>query len=42
MPEATVAKISQAAAESTTSNHTLITNLYAVCGTWDDSNSARV
>ncbi|CAM0880227.1 unnamed protein product [Alopecurus aequalis] len=39
--EATIAKVLQAGAEST-GNHTLITNLYAACGMWDDSKRVRV
>ncbi|KAE8806379.1 putative pentatricopeptide protein [Hordeum vulgare] len=41
MAEATIAKVLQAGAE-TTGNHTLITNLYAACGMWDDSKRVRV
>ncbi|KAF7023975.1 hypothetical protein CFC21_036396 [Triticum aestivum] len=41
MAEATIAKVLQAGAE-TTGNHTLITNLYAACGMWDESKRVRV
>ncbi|KAM3347978.1 hypothetical protein ACQJBY_021727 [Aegilops geniculata] len=41
MAEATIAKVLQAGAV-TTGNHTLITNLYAACGMWDDSKRVRV
>uniref|UniRef100_A0ACD5VPX0 Uncharacterized protein n=1 Tax=Avena sativa TaxID=4498 RepID=A0ACD5VPX0_AVESA len=41
MAEATIEKVLQAGAE-TTGNHTLITNLYAACGMWDDSKRVRV
>ncbi|CAO2186060.1 unnamed protein product [Urochloa humidicola] len=41
MAEAAIAKVLQAEAEST-GNHMLITNLYASCGMWDDSQRVRV
>ncbi|KAL5227792.1 hypothetical protein ABZP36_016057 [Zizania latifolia] len=41
MAEATIAKVLHAEAEST-GNHMLITNLYAMCGMWDDSKRVRV
>ncbi|XP_045090630.1 putative pentatricopeptide repeat-containing protein At1g17630 [Aegilops tauschii subsp. strangulata] len=41
MAEATIAKALQAGVV-TTGNHTLITNLYAACGMWDDSKRVRV
>ncbi|KAG0536071.1 hypothetical protein BDA96_03G033000 [Sorghum bicolor] len=39
--EAAIAKVLQVDTE-TTGNHTLITNLYAACGMWDDSKRVRV
>uniref|UniRef100_A0A0D9UXX5 Uncharacterized protein n=1 Tax=Leersia perrieri TaxID=77586 RepID=A0A0D9UXX5_9ORYZ len=41
MAEATIAKVLQAEAHIT-GNHTLITNLYAMCGMWDESKRVRM
>uniref|UniRef100_A0ACD5VZH3 Uncharacterized protein n=1 Tax=Avena sativa TaxID=4498 RepID=A0ACD5VZH3_AVESA len=41
MAEATIERVLQTGAEGT-GNHTLITNLYAACGMWDDSKRVRV
>uniref|UniRef100_A0A0E0JF78 Pentatricopeptide repeat-containing protein n=1 Tax=Oryza punctata TaxID=4537 RepID=A0A0E0JF78_ORYPU len=41
MAEATIANVLQSEAQST-GNHILITNLYAMCGMWDESKKVRV